>query len=422
MFAMICSFPLEGEARVRPVANPRYASLIIDGDTGNVLHAENANAKRYPASLTKMMTLYLAFEALRSGKLSMDTMMPVSRHAASMPQTNLFLRPGDRISVRDAIKALIIRSANDVAVVMAEAIGNSEWEFANQMTQKARQLGMNATVFRNANGLPDNRQYTTARDMAVLAMALKKHFPQYYPLFKTTQFTYRGRTYLTHNHVMERLPGAEGLKTGYINASGFNLVTSAVRGGRNLVGVVMGGRTAYTRDSHMIKLMEQSFTHLARGTGAPQYVAEANPQKSSFARIPRPVAKPRIQLASNDASWAVGVQQQPSPPPALVMEPPAAPRGQFMQVAEKEWAIQVGAYSGMPEAMMAATNAVRMAVNELADAKIAVSNGKDQTNGQEIHRARLANLDETQAHHACQRLIALRQSCFVIKLDRGESL
>ena len=434
------------------VVNTRYAALVINSATGDVLHAENANARRYPASLTKMMTLYLLFESLRAGKISLDSMMPVSRYAATKPQTNLFLRAGDKITVRDAIYALIIRSANDVAVVVAERLGRTESQFANMMTQKARQLGMNSTVFRNANGLPDSRQYTTARDMVVLAMALKKHFPQYYPLFKTRQFTFRGRTYFTHNNAMVRLPGADGLKTGFINASGFNVVTSATRNGQNLVGAVMGGRTGYTRDNRMIALMEQSFAQLNKGASS-QYaggrvnISQTSPAKPAFVSLPLPAAKPSVltktippqaphpqplqapQTASQryitePVEPSIGYIAAPNQP--LAQQVPAP--GQFMAnntateapiPPTKAWEIQVGAYYRAPEAIMAATNASHMAVNELVGAQIKVSNGIEPSSGLAIHRARLGNLDERQAHQACQKLISMRQSCFVIRPEQS---
>lgn len=483
VFTAVSALSSAADARVSyaktKYVNPRYASLVVDGDTGNVLHAENANAQRYPASLTKMMTLYLLFEALQKGTVTMDTMLPVSKYAASKPQTNLFLRGGDKIPVRTAIYALIIRSANDVAVVVGEKLGRSEWEFAKMMTQKARSLGMNSTVFRNANGLPDAHQVTTARDMAVLAMALKSHFPQYYSFFKAQSFSFRGRTYTTHNRAMLMIPGGEGMKTGYINASGFNVVTTVTQKGKHLVGVVMGGRTAATRDAHMVKLIGQSYAMLEQGRTNTNYatrnmkpVAVASAQKpSAFRQAPVPVAKPQVLLSNNTVPVNTGqailnmrptngqplvppqyvvmngryvaaqqtIQQpaeeatnyvaadtnQPIPAPMAVLQtqgqfmaavqPQPQPQQQLAEVTEKPWAIQVGAYYRAPEAIMAANNASRMAMDVLAGAKIAVSNGTEQSSGMEIHRARLANLDEAQAHQACQKLIAMRQSCFVIR-------
>lgn len=241
----------------------RYAALVVDASTGKVLYQKNAGSLRYPASLTKMMTLYLTFDALRSGYLKTNSSLPVSAKAAAQPQTNISLKPGDRLQVKEAIESLVVRSANDVAVVLAEAIGKTEWNFALMMTQKARELGMKNTIFRNPSGLPDAAQHTTAYDMARLAIALRRDFPDYYHYFRTSEFTYKGTRYTGHNRVMARYNGVDGIKTGYIRASGFNLVTSARKDGMNLVAVVMGGKTAQARDDEMISLLDRSFAELA---------------------------------------------------------------------------------------------------------------------------------------------------------------
>jgi len=242
---------------------PHISSIIIDYDTNKVLEAENPDALHYPASLTKMMTLYLTFEALKTNHLTLSQSIPVSAHAAGQPQTNISLSVGDHIAVKDAILSIVVRSANDSAVTLGEALGGSEAGFAQQMTRKAARLGMKNTTFRNASGLPEPAQHTTARDMAMLGMALKRDFPQYFPFFKTESFSFRDKTYITHNHVMMRYDGVDGIKTGFIRASGFNLVTSVNRDGHRLVGVVLGGSTWKSRDDHMIALLDKTFTQLA---------------------------------------------------------------------------------------------------------------------------------------------------------------
>lgn len=244
------------------VAVDRFAALVVDAGTGRVLYQKNASAPRYPASLTKMMTLYLTFDALKKGRLGMNQGLLVSAKAAGQPQTNISLDPGDRLPVRKAIESLVVRSANDSAVVLAEALAGTEWNFALQMTQKARELGMRNTVFRNPNGLPDPQQRTTAYDMARLAIALRRDFPEYYPFFKMESFSYNGITYPTHNRVIERYAGADGIKTGYIRASGFNVVTSVKRDGYMLVGVIMGGSSADARDDAMINMLDRMFATL----------------------------------------------------------------------------------------------------------------------------------------------------------------
>ena len=223
-------------------------SIVIDADTGQVLGQMNADAITYPASLTKMMTLYLTFEALNAGKLQLNQYLPVSAEAANKSPTKLHLLPGDSVQVQDLILGVVTRSANDAAAVLAEGMAGSEWAFAERMTQKAGQLGMTTTVYRNASGLPDPEQYTTARDVAQLALALYHDFPREYRYFATRQFYFRGNFITNHNRLLEWYEGADGIKTGYIGASGFNLAASAVRNGHRLIGVIMGGPSAGARD------------------------------------------------------------------------------------------------------------------------------------------------------------------------------
>ncbi|NWH08539.1 MAG: serine hydrolase [Alphaproteobacteria bacterium] len=274
----------------------------MDAQTGRVIKAENADASRYPASLTKMMTLYILFERLQSGRLTLDQELKVTKNAASQAPSKLGLRAGDTITVEQAIKALVIRSANDVAVVIAEGIGGSESRFARIMTQKARALGMKNSHFFNASGLPHPYQRTTARDMATLGRALMRDFPQYYPYFKLTSFRHRGVTYETHNDLLVDFNGTNGIKTGYTRASGFNLVSSVERGGKRVIGVVMGGVTARERDWEMRMMLDDVFADIkaskivvasyaapaGRG-GAPVAVASA---EDVIEAAPAPVAKP----------------------------------------------------------------------------------------------------------------------------------
>lgn len=244
-------------------ANPKYASLVIDADTGVVLHQEHAGKYRHPASLVKMMTLYMAFDAIENGRLKMNQRIRVSSRAAGQTPSKIGLRRGERIKVRDAILAVVIKSANDAAVVLAESIAGTEWQFAAKMNKMARKLGMNHTTFKNASGLHNRKQRTTAYDMARLAVALRRDYPKLYPLFDRTKFVYKKRVFSSHNRVAKTYRGADGLKTGYIRAAGFNLVTSARRNGRSVVGVVMGGKTSKRRDRHMVKLLDRAFYKMA---------------------------------------------------------------------------------------------------------------------------------------------------------------
>jgi D-alanyl-D-alanine carboxypeptidase len=238
--------------------SPAFSQIIVDGNSGATLTSSNPDASRHPASLTKIMTLYLLFERLDSGKIKLDTEMPVSKHASEQDPTKLGLQPGQTIRVEDAIKGLVTRSANDAAVVIAEAIGGDEDDFAKLMTRKAHMLGMSKTTYRNASGLPDDEQVTSARDQATLGRAIQDRFPRYYRYFSTASFTFRGHSIANHNHLLGSVEGVDGIKTGYTRASGFNLVTSMRRGNRHLVGVVMGGHSAGSRDGIMRNLLAEN--------------------------------------------------------------------------------------------------------------------------------------------------------------------
>ncbi|RWO47958.1 MAG: D-alanyl-D-alanine carboxypeptidase [Mesorhizobium sp.] len=243
-----------------PAPAQKYAAIVVDARTGKQLFEVSSTAQRYPASLTKMMTLYLLFEALESGRVSKQTQIPVSDHAASQPPTKLRFRRGESIDVDSAIRAIVVKSANDVAVAVGEYLGGSEDQFAAMMTSRARQLGMTSTIFRNASGLPDGGQMTTARDMAVLGMALRQRFPQQFHYFSESDFMFRGRLVRGHNDMLGRVRGVDGIKTGYIRASGFNIVTSYNADGRNLIVVVMGADSARQRNDHVEALIQRSLS------------------------------------------------------------------------------------------------------------------------------------------------------------------
>jgi len=258
-FLLINSSAIWASNNSNNILPSRHASLVIDYDTKNILHQENADKPRYPASLTKMMTLYLTFEAIKSGNLSFNQELTVSAHAAKTQYSSL-LKLGQKVTVRDLILAAIVKSANDATVVLAEKIASSEPKFAQLMTMKAKQLGMNNTSFYNAHGLYHAEQKTTAFDMAKLAIALHRDFPEYYHLFSHTKFTYKNNVYHGHNRVLQNYPGANGLKTGFINASGYNIVTTAKRGDAMLIAVVMGGETYQKRDNKIMRLLNLYFS------------------------------------------------------------------------------------------------------------------------------------------------------------------
>jgi D-alanyl-D-alanine carboxypeptidase len=294
--------------------SPAFSSIIVDGNSGATLTSTNPDASRHPASLTKIMTLYLLFERLDAGKIKLDTEMQVSEHASEQDPTKLGLMPGQTIRVEDAIKGLVTRSANDAAVVIAEALGGSEDDFAKMMTRKARMLGMSKTTYRNASGLPDDEQVTSARDQSTLGRAIQDRFPRYYRYFSTASFTFRGHSIANHNHLLGTVEGVDGIKTGYTRASGFNLVTSMRRGNRHLVGVVMGGHSGSSRDAIMRNLLAENLEKAStkRTVAA---IAERNPSDTSVdvadaeEAAPTPAAQP-VQSAP------VSITPAPSRPAA----------------------------------------------------------------------------------------------------------
>ncbi len=380
-------------------ANPLHASIVIDANTGAVLHQSNADASRYPASLTKMMTLYMLFEALEQRKMTLDTRMPVSTHAASMPATNINLQIGDTISVRDAIPALIVRSANDVAAVVAEALGNTEVGFARMMTDKAYKLGMRSTTFRNASGLPNSEQKTTARDLVTLSARLMKDFPQHYHYFSTRSFSYKGTTYNSHNRMVRNTQGVDGLKTGFIRASGFNVATSAKRGNRRVIAVVMGGHTAAARDQQMAQLLNRSFT---RET-ATQVASNTNNVSAA------PVILQKVN-ASISASKPASLNKAPEPV-ALSKIAQTGTRAESQTIVamnNKNWEVQIGSYLEHGRAQAQAQAATRWISGAVVITKVEISNRK-------LYRARLIGLQENQARDACQSLSRQKMECLVVR-------
>ncbi|KQT83598.1 D-alanyl-D-alanine carboxypeptidase [Aurantimonas sp. Leaf443] len=294
----------------------------MDANNGRVLYQEDADALRYPASLTKMMTLYLTFDALKSRQISLSSRMPVSAYAASRPPSKLGLKVGSTISVEDGIKALVTKSANDASVVLGEFLAGSEKAFAERMTQTARRIGMSRTTFQNANGLPNDAQKTTARDMATLGIALREHFPEYYPYFSTRVYTFNGQRIGNHNRVLNRVEGVDGIKTGYIRASGFNLVSSVVRGDKKLVAVVMGGRSGRSRDDHMVELLNRYLPQASGREGGPLIAARSGRSQvvAALSAAPKPELRPRSQASIEDRiASAYGSE----PMPAMQMPVPA---------------------------------------------------------------------------------------------------
>jgi D-alanyl-D-alanine carboxypeptidase len=293
--------------------SPPYASIVVDAKTGKVLEAVNADASRFPASITKVMTLYLLFEALEDKRVNLSTDLRVSAKAAAQAPSKLGLRPGETIDVEDAIKAIVTKSANDVAMAIAENIGGSEERFASMMNRKARELGMKNTNFENPNGLPNPKQVTTARDLAILGRAIQERFPRQYQYFSTRKFTFRGRVIPSHNRLIGRVEGVDGIKTGYTRASGFNLLTSIRVDGRHLVGVVLGGKTSRWRDQRMADLLENNLDRAFTGRA----IASALPQAERDERAAPPQATSTREAVSKEAAVPQPVERAK---PAVVAE------------------------------------------------------------------------------------------------------
>ncbi len=305
-----------------------YAAIVVDGNSGTVLHSSNPDARRHPASLTKIMTLYMLFEQLEAGKLKLDSELKVSEHAASQSPTKLGLRSGGTIQVEDAIKGIVTRSANDAAVVIAEAIAGDEDDFAELMTKKAQALGMTRTVYKNASGLPDDDQITTARDQSILGRAIQERFPRYYKYFSTRSFTFRGQWISNHNRLLGKVEGVDGIKTGYIRASGFNLVTSVNRGNRYVVAVVMGGDSAGSRDARMRELIGEHIAKASTKRSAPM-VAEAEPKaESKVAAKAEPKPEPKV-----------AAKPEPKPEPKLAAKPEPKPEPKAETKSESRYAV-----------------------------------------------------------------------------------
>ena len=381
----------------------RYAAMIVDAGTGEVLFSRNGQAIRYPASLTKMMTLYLAFDALNSGKLNLDQNLKVSKRAAGQTPSRLGLKAGRTITTRDAILAMVTKSANDAATVVAEAIGGTEVKFAEIMTSKARSMGMRRTTFRNATGLPNRQQRTTAGDMSLLATALLRDHGNHYHYFSTSKFTHGGRTYGNHNNLLKTYQGADGIKTGYIRASGFNLVASVRRGDTRLIGIVFGGKSAKTRDNHAKSIFDRAFS-----------IIEAR-------NIPRPAAKPRPptvatpQLAANAPAEATAPEQGSTsgevnpvvPQRPRIAEAPAA------TTPGRTWLIQVGAFGDEHAAYRGVRQASEVAARYLEDARVAVSEAPSRK-GALLYRARIVGISRQNAFSACRALEKRRIDCVAL--------
>ena len=370
--ACLAAVPRQAHAQV---GSSRYSSIVVEAGSGQLLESANPDAPRHPASLTKLMTLYMAFEALRDRRITLDQYVPISSHAASMSPTKLGLMPGTRITVDQAILGLVTKSANDAAAALGEMLGGSEDRFAQMMTLRARALGMTHTTFMNASGLPDPDQWTTARDMAILARRLISGFPGYYKYFSTPSFVWQRRVIANHDNLLRSYPGADGMKTGYTQASGYNLVSSAVRGGVRLVGVVLGASGAGERDAHMISLLDQGYGQLdiptERGVG----------RGSNHGLIGTAQAAPIERHATR------------------------------ARAAEVTWGIQAGTHPTEKAARAAALAARRIVEDGVAKTEPVTVNHKT------VWRAQVMGLGQADARSACAALAKRKTPCAVLRID-----
>jgi D-alanyl-D-alanine carboxypeptidase len=451
--------------------SPAFSAIVVDANSGRTLYSADENGLRHPASITKVMTLYLLFEQLDSGAMTLRTPIPISEHAASQEPSKLGLAPGDSISVDDAIKAVVTRSANDIAVAIAEAVGQSESNFADMMTRKAHALGMTNTVYRNASGLPNDEQVTTARDLTILGRSLEERFPRYFRYFSTAQFDFDGEIIGNHNHLLGRIDGVDGIKTGYTRASGFNLLTSVHRDGRSLLAVVMGGRSAAGRDRIMANLIgdhiaEASTTRTATAVADASSVETAQPRDEAVAAPPararqaivaeakfeRVSAATRAANAAGEGDDGAGDEETAAPQPtaadlgmlkspaksstktqarlaaasALVMPPLGRPEnspddarrpGRASQQDEdgdglgpRGWMIQIGAPDNLAKANALLSRARERNRSTLASAKPVTE--KVRKGDATLYRARFAGLDSASAEAACRSLKRTGFSCF----------
>jgi D-alanyl-D-alanine carboxypeptidase len=449
------------------------AAIVEDGATGKVLYERDPDAIRYPASLTKMMTLYLLFEALEKGKLTLETPLVASAHASEQAPTKVGIKPGDTIPVDTAIKAITVLSANDIAVVIAETLGGSESRFAEMMTKEAHALGMTRTHFDNASGLPDLQQLTTARDMALLGRHLAYDFPQYFDYFSTPAFTFHGRAYRNHDNLLGAFDGTDGIKTGYTQLSGFNLVSSVVRGKKHVIGVLMGGPTAVARDREMMRMLSSTFDAAQKN---PTLLADANvpweggagPAFDPFHRNPgdivtvaalappAPAPIPPTQSAgatpdtapsgvvTNGKTQLADLQAKTLSPSAAAttaaLASAAVPdtdtsvdSGEIDQgdiaglsflvpssdATIKRWTVQIGAFTSEALAQTQLSAYARKAVDLLGDAKRLVVEFEN-AEGHTLYRARFGVFAEDEARDLCRRMTRRGETCFAVPQKPAE--
>jgi len=387
----------------------KYAAIVIEEVSGRVLFSRNAEHLRYPASLTKIMTLYLLFEDIEAGHLTLKSRIPVSSTAAGRSPSKLYLKPGQSISVEQAIYALVTKSANDVATALAEKLSGTERKFAQRMTRKAQALGMKRTVFKNASGLPNRRQKSTARDMAKLAVAMRRDFPHFFKYFSTRSFNWQGRKFVNHNKLLSKYSGTDGIKTGYIDASGFNLVATVERNGVRLIGVVFGGKTSHSRDRHMMKILNNQFERvkttrtMEASLGVPTTLPKAPPERTQ--------GLPTSLPASKTVNRRIVVDK-----PEDFIDLDVTSLANRSRVTTTSWSVQIGSFAQRFNAHRAAIVARRMAdgVLGMTPANLFLVTGGEIP----LWRVRFNDLNENQARAACAALFSARHPCIAVAVTK----
>ena len=462
------------------LAKPAFSAIAVDATSGSIVFERDIDASRYPASLTKVMTLYLLFEDMRAGKVSLSSRITVSAHAAAQQPSKLGLRPGQSISVKDAIGVLVTKSANDIAVAVAEGLEGSEPDFARRMTRTARSIGMTRTTFRNASGLPDAAQKTTARDMATLGLRIQKDFPREFRYFSTRSFRHAGRVHANHNRLLGRLEGVDGIKTGYTRISGFNLITSIERDGRRMVGVVMGGETGGARNAYMTRMLnglyktaklKPSRSIAAMAGNPPGYVAKAVQQALRVETPPLPRPKPDVpgpdtgvtiaEVVATTETTDEGEDESATGPaegdaPAIAGEQPASFQSVVVETTGKAdsltvatigmvgkagqmagekalqqqeqresaatphavtWNIQIGSFPTPQGASSRLDRALASGIQVL-DGKSPFTM-KAEVSGDTVYRARFSGFNEKAARQACKQLKRKGLGCFALAPSAG---
>lgn len=399
-FALLCVCVL---AMLRvAVANASVSSIMIDAANGEVMYEMNADERRYPASLTKLMTLYITFNALENNHIKLTDKLKVSRTAAGRSPSKLGVRAGETITVKDAIMAVIVKSANDCATVLAEHFAPTEADFAVLMTNTAHKLGMNHTTFKNASGLPNKQQKTSARDMAILAMAVYHHFPQYYKWFSAKSFQYKGRTIGGHNYILKTFAGADGMKTGYTAASGYNIITSAKRSGKRVIAVTMGHNSVGERDKKVSKMMDRGLVHMQKGdVDVATLTNEINGKGVIKAKTTRvaavqkktPAKTQNVRLAKAQNKTAVKATQIAS------------------AVSNGRYAVQVGSFSDYQRARNYALTVKNKLAKKYAVRDIKVE--KVQAASKTVYRSKVIGLARNDANTICRNMKRSNQACLV---------